>query len=62
MNEKLSDEAIKRECNNFVWMFWPSRMPLGEADDVALKLFEMYLDAHSKYPAPEAAIATHPND
>jgi hypothetical protein len=57
----LSDESLKIEINNFLWMHAPAGMPIGEADKLSLAIFEAICEARNRY-APEPLIAggVHP--
>lgn len=37
----VSEETLKLEINNLIWMCAPETMTLGEAEEIALKIFEM---------------------
>ena len=38
------DENLKVEINNFVWMYAPKSMTLDEADDLSLKIYDLFMD------------------
>lgn len=43
------DNALKVEINTFIWMHAPSDMPLGKADELACKVFELFIEARKQY-------------
>lgn len=50
--EAVEDESqLKVEINTFIWMHAPKEMTLGDADDMACKIFEMMLAARLKAKA-----------
>jgi len=47
--ETMNDEEnLKVEINTFVWMHAPKEMTLGAADDMACKIFQMFMEAREK--------------
>lgn len=45
----MSDEQLKIEINNFVWMHAPATMPLGEAEKFAVNIWNSFIEARDKY-------------
>lgn len=49
--KNMDDEnALKVEINSFVWMHAPGHMTLEKADEMACKIFELFLAARSEQP------------
>ncbi len=41
-------ENIKLEINNLIWMHGPASMTLIEAEEMACKIYELFLEAQEK--------------
>lgn len=39
------DGELKTEINNFVWMYAPEHLTLGQADDMAMKIYELFAES-----------------
>jgi len=50
VDDAIDDSTLKKEINNLIWMCAPKNIPLGKADDMACKVFEMFKEAQEKYP------------
>lgn len=46
---QVDDETLKKEINNLIWMFGPATMPLRDAESMACKVFELFIEAKDKY-------------
>ena len=48
--DQVSDENdLKCEINTFIWSHAPSTMPLGKADELACKIFELFVAARAEH-------------
>lgn len=43
------EEQLKVLVNTFVWSNAPASMPLGKADEMAVKIFELMLEARKQF-------------
>lgn len=48
VSDEVSDETLKVQINNLIWMFGPKEMTLGEADDLACNMFDAFRSAEAK--------------
>jgi hypothetical protein len=48
--DQMNDEnQLKVEINTFVWSHAPDAMPLGKADEMACKIFELFIAARQEF-------------
>jgi hypothetical protein len=54
--KQVNDEdSLKIEINTFVWTHAPDEMTLGKADEMACKIFELFLQAREALRSQECA-------
>jgi hypothetical protein len=46
-------DYIKLEINNFLWTCLPGKTPLEEAERIAVKIYEMWLQAEKEFGVQE---------
>lgn len=46
---QVEDETLKKEINNLIWMLGPAKMPLRDAESMACKMFELFIEAKDKF-------------